>query len=148
MATQVEVAERCRFVSKGTAGMSRAAGDRQFLFLNGRPIDLPKVSIVGLTQSVPMVQHPKHLNQPEQYHNHGLLSRALNLSAESCLQARDVVRGLIRTVSMAPTLQAVKIINETFRSLASPALAHHKPIFVINIIAPTNRYPAPQLQPF
>ena len=33
-----------RLLSKGNAGMSRATGDRQFLFLNGRPVDLPKVS--------------------------------------------------------------------------------------------------------
>lgn len=33
-----------RLISKANSGMSRATGDRQFLYLNGRPIDLPKVS--------------------------------------------------------------------------------------------------------
>lgn len=33
-------------VSKATAGTGRAAGDRQFFFVNGRPVDLPKASKV------------------------------------------------------------------------------------------------------
>lgn len=33
----------CRFVSKAGAG-SRGGGDRQFCYVNGRPVDLPKVS--------------------------------------------------------------------------------------------------------
>ena len=32
----------CRFVSKATAGSGRAGGDRQFFFINGRPVDLPR----------------------------------------------------------------------------------------------------------
>ncbi len=32
-----------RYVSKAGAGSSKSAGDRLFLYLNGRPIDLPKV---------------------------------------------------------------------------------------------------------
>ncbi|KAK3288153.1 MutL mismatch-repair protein pms1, partial [Cymbomonas tetramitiformis] len=31
------------YLSKATAGCGRASGDRQFFFLNGRPVDLPKV---------------------------------------------------------------------------------------------------------
>ena len=32
------------FVSKATSGMSKAAGDRQFFYVNGRPIDAPKAA--------------------------------------------------------------------------------------------------------
>ena len=39
-----------RYVSKATAGSSKSAGDRLFFFLNGRPIDLPKVRKLCNTQ--------------------------------------------------------------------------------------------------
>eukprot|EP00884_Botryococcus_braunii_P005905 jgi/Botrbrau1/15315/Bobra.0319s0005.2 len=32
------------YVSKACTGLSRSAGERQFFFLNGRPVDLPKVA--------------------------------------------------------------------------------------------------------
>lgn len=32
------------YVSKAVAGSSRSAGDRQFFFINGRPVELPKLS--------------------------------------------------------------------------------------------------------
>ncbi len=32
----------CRMVSKAGPGNGRAGGDRQFFYLNGRPVDLPK----------------------------------------------------------------------------------------------------------
>lgn len=38
----------CRFVSKAGAG-SRGGGDRQFCYVNGRPVDLPKV--IGATHA-------------------------------------------------------------------------------------------------
>jgi len=34
------------FVSKAAPGCGRGAGDRQFFYINGRPVDLPKVSKV------------------------------------------------------------------------------------------------------
>lgn len=37
----------CRYVSRAGAG-SRGGGDRQFCYVNGRPVDLPKVCVVGL----------------------------------------------------------------------------------------------------
>ena len=57
------------WVSKATAPSGRSAGDRQFFFLNGRPVDLPK---------------------------------------------------------------AVKLLNETYRSLSSPAAASSKPMAVVD----------------
>lgn len=57
------------WVSKATAGSGRAAGDRQFFYINGRPVDLPK---------------------------------------------------------------AAKVLNETYRSLSSPAAATSKPIAVVD----------------
>lgn len=44
-------------MSKAAVGHSRAAGDRQFLFLNGRPVDLPQAR-PALLSSGP---HPRHL---------------------------------------------------------------------------------------
>jgi DNA mismatch repair protein PMS2 len=31
------------YISKADVGCGRASGDRQYFFLNGRPVDLPKV---------------------------------------------------------------------------------------------------------
>ncbi len=43
LACMVTPARVRRYVSKAGAGSSKSAGDRLFLYLNGRPIDLPKV---------------------------------------------------------------------------------------------------------
>ncbi|KAL4438704.1 hypothetical protein ABPG77_006308 [Micractinium sp. CCAP 211/92] len=65
------------WVSKATANSGRSAGDRQFFFLNGRPIDLPR---------------------------------------------------------------ATKALNETYRSLSSPAAASSKPMAVVDFRLPTDSY--------
>ncbi|PSC67581.1 DNA mismatch repair PMS1 isoform X3 [Micractinium conductrix] len=65
------------WVSKAAAASGRSSGDRQFFFLNGRPVDLPK---------------------------------------------------------------AVKALNDTYRSLSSPAAAACKPIAVVDFRLPTDAY--------
>ena len=64
-------------VSKATSGTGRSAGDRQFMFINGRPVDLPK---------------------------------------------------------------AVKVLNETFRTLSSPAAAASRPMAVLDFQLPRDAY--------
>jgi DNA mismatch repair protein PMS2 len=64
-------------VSKATAGTGRAAGDRQFFFINGRPVDMPK---------------------------------------------------------------AVKVLNESFRALSSPAAAASRPMAVLDFQLPRDSY--------
>jgi DNA mismatch repair protein PMS2 len=64
-------------VSKATTGIGRAAGDRQFFFINGRPIDMPK---------------------------------------------------------------AVKVLNESFRALSSPAAAASRPMAVLDFRLPRDAY--------
>jgi DNA mismatch repair protein PMS2 len=64
-------------VSKATTGTGRAAGDRQFFFINGRPIDMPK---------------------------------------------------------------AVKVLNESFRALSSPAAAASRPMAVLDFRLPRDAY--------
>ncbi|KAH7624931.1 hypothetical protein Ndes2526B_g00302 [Nannochloris sp. 'desiccata'] len=64
-------------VSKATSGTGRAAGDRQFFFINGRPIDMPK---------------------------------------------------------------AVKVLNESFRSLSSPAAAASRPMAILDFQLPRDSY--------
>jgi len=34
----------CRLVSAAGAATGRAAGDRQFFYINGRPVDMPRAS--------------------------------------------------------------------------------------------------------
>lgn len=36
----------CRYVSKASATFGKTAGERQYMFINGRPVDLPKVEAV------------------------------------------------------------------------------------------------------
>ena len=36
-------------------------------------------------------------------------------------------------------LQMTKLVNETFRSFGSQALAHYRPMLILNISAPRNR---------
>jgi len=64
-------------VSKATSGTGRAAGDRQFFFINGRPVDMPK---------------------------------------------------------------AVKVLNESFRALSSPAAAASRPMAVLDFQLPRDSY--------
>lgn len=42
----------------------------------------------------------------------------------------------MRAVRFVSFPQVNKMINDTFKSLASPALAHHKPMFVIDFQVP------------
>eukprot|EP00887_Chlorella_sp_A99_P005158 scaffold40.g5158.t1 len=65
------------YVSKAAAGSGRAAGDRQFFYVNGRPVDLPK---------------------------------------------------------------AAKVLNETYRSLSSPAAATSKPMAVLDFRLPPDSF--------
>ncbi|KAI3431618.1 hypothetical protein D9Q98_004667 [Chlorella vulgaris] len=65
------------WVSKANVSSGRASGDRQFFFLNGRPVDLPK---------------------------------------------------------------AAKVLNDTYRSLGSPATAASKPMAVVDFRLPTDSY--------
>ena len=51
----------CRFVSKAGAG-SRGAGDRQFCYVNGRPVDLPKVS--GATHACHITCTMQQVSEP------------------------------------------------------------------------------------
>lgn len=39
-------------VSKAGEGVGRADNDRQFIYVNGRPVDLPKVTNGGLVQEI------------------------------------------------------------------------------------------------
>eukprot|EP00249_Psilotum_nudum_P020639 c27788_g1_i2 orf=360-2978(-) len=44
---ELSMSDQCRiegFVSKAGAGCGRASGDRQFFYINGRPVDMPKVA--------------------------------------------------------------------------------------------------------
>ena len=38
----------CRYVSSGSTSFGKSAGDRQYFFLNSRPVDLPKVLLQRL----------------------------------------------------------------------------------------------------
>ena len=33
----------CRYISKGSASFGKSGGDKQYFFINGRPMNLPKV---------------------------------------------------------------------------------------------------------
>ena len=102
----------CRYISKGSAGVSRASGDRQFTYLNGRPVDMPSASL------------STRLKYPFQ----------VSIWHALCLHAL-----LLAKLWIFCNLQVNKLVNEAFRSLCSSAAATQKPMFVIDIQAPPDR---------
>ena len=56
-------------------------------------------------------------------------------SINSTINVRDELQSHTLSKTLE-SLQVNKLINETFKSLASPALAHHKPMFVIDFQIP------------
>lgn len=59
----IDVSECCKvdgFLSKSGQGCGRNMGDRQFFFVNGRPVDMPKVTklVNELYRGANSQQHP------------------------------------------------------------------------------------------
>ena len=112
----------CRFVTKPGVSSGRVGGDRQFFFLNGRPVDMPKVSAPQISKPYPAGAAAIMDMPPSRWMDPSTIQASGSAANADCV-----------------ALQASKIINEMFRSLASPAAAGCKPMAVLDFQLPKHR---------
>ena len=79
----------CGFVSKAGAGVGRSSNDRQFWFVNGRPVDVPK--LVRVVNEVWRAYEMKH--KPALYHHQ---KPSVNARRRPRVKARNQKRSVSR----------------------------------------------------
>ena len=103
----VKVLPLCRYISKGSASFGKSGGDKQYFFINGRPVNMPKAR-----GDTPM------------YHF---------LYASSVYKCELEFMEL----SIESDVQFVKGLNDTHRSCAISGLSNHsRPMAFINLRMP------------